>query len=313
MAQTPDATLNQLRYFAALAEELHFGRAAQKVGISQPALTRQIQRLERFVGVGLVERTKRSISLTKAGEVFAEQARETLRHHDRAIQAARHVGNRREQSLAIGFEPCAPFHNFPSVVLEYLRRYPQTRLSTFVMGAPEQGEALARHRIDLGFVHPPVPEQEHFTFEPVGEDRFILALPDSHELASRKRVRLADLKNERWLLYPRDLAPACYDAVVRMCEASGFRPDVIHESNGVSVSLSLIPALRAVTLFPECVGNQKADGVAFRDLEGRLATVTCGFLRRAASRSRAAERFLNMWRTAMGTQSEERSSRKIIG
>lgn len=312
MAQTPDATLNQLRYFAALAEELHFGRAAQKVGISQPALTRQIQRLERFVGEGLVERTKRSISLTKAGAVFAEQARETLRHHDRAIQAARHVGNRREQSLAIGFEPCAPFHNFPSVVLEYLRRYPQTRLSTFVMAAPEQGEALARHRIDLGFVHPPVPEQEHFTFEPVGEDRFILALPDSHALASRKRVRLAELKKERWIFYPRHLAPACYDAVVRMCDASGFRPDVIHESNGVSVSLSLIPALRAVTLFPECVGNQKADGVAFRELEGRLATVTCGFLQ-TANRSPAAERFLNIWRTAMGTHSEERSTRKIIG
>jgi DNA-binding transcriptional LysR family regulator len=313
MAQTLDATLNQLRYFAALAEELHFGRAAGRVGISQPALTRQLQSLERFVGVRLVERTKRLVSLTKAGEVFAEQARETLRHHDRAIHAARHVGNRREQSLAIGFEPCAPFHNFPSVVLEYLRRYPQTRLSTFLMPAPEQGEALARHRIDLGFLHPPVPEQEQFAFEPVSEDRFILALPCSHALASRKRVRLADLKKERWVFYPRHLAPACYDAVLRMCEASGFRPDVIHESNGISVSLSLIPTLGAVTLFPECVRNQNAEGVVFREVEGRVARVTCGFLLWAADRSPAVERFLNIWRAASGTQSEERSARKIIG
>ena len=134
-----------------------------------------------------------------------------------------------------------------------------------------------------------------------------------HTLASRKRIPLADLKKERWVLYPRHLAPACYDAVVRMCEASGFRPDVIHESNGVSVSLSLIPALKAVTLFPECVGNQKADGIAFRELEGRLARVTCGFLRRAGDRSPAVERFLNIWRTAMGTQSEERLNRKTMG
>ena len=207
MAQAPDATLNQLRYFAALADELHFGRAAQKVGISQPALTRQIQSLERFVGAPLVERTRRSISLTRAGQVFAERARETLRHHDRAMDAARNSSTRREESLARGFEPCAPFHNFPSVVLEYLRRYPETRLSSFVMAAPEQAEALQRYRIDLGFVHPPVPEQERFAFEPVSEDRFILAVPDSHALASRKRVRVTELKKERWVFYPHHLAP----------------------------------------------------------------------------------------------------------
>jgi len=202
MAQAPDATLNQLRYFAALADELHFGRAAQKVGISQPVLTRQIQSLEGFVGAPLVERTGRSISLTRAGQVFAERARETLRHHDRAMEGARNASNRCETSLAIGFEPCAPFHNFPWVVLQYLRRHPETRLSSFVMAAPEQAEALERHRIDLGFVHPPVPEQERFAFEPVSEDRFILALPDSHALASRKRVRVAELRRSAGFSIP---------------------------------------------------------------------------------------------------------------
>ena len=311
MAVAPEATLNQLRYFAALADELHFGRAAQKIGISQPALTRQIQSLERFVGAPLVERAQRSIALTKAGEVFAGKARETLRHHERAIEAARNVGNRPEQTLAIGFESCAPFHSFPSVVLAYLRRYPQTRLSSLVMAAPEQAEALERHRIDLGFVHPPVPGQERFAFEPVFEDRFILALPESHALASRRRVRISDLKKERWVFYPRHLAPACYDAVHRICEAGGFRPEVVHESNGVSVSLSLIPELGVVTLFPECVRSQKAEGVAYRELEGNYATVTCGFLRRAGDRSTAAERFLRIWRTA--GLSESRSIRNAIG
>lgn len=313
MAQPPDATLNQLRYFATLAEELHFGRAAQQLGISQPALTRQIQSLEKFVGTALVERTRRAISLTTAGHVFAERARETLRHHDRAMEAARNAGQRREQSLAIGFEPCAPFHNLPSIVLQYLRRYPQTRFSSFVMAAPEQAEALARRRIDLGFVHPPVPEAERFTFEPVGEDRFILALPDSHPLAARKRVRLTELKKEHWVFYPRHLAPACYDAVQRICEADGFRPEVVHESNGISVSLSLIPALGAVTLFPECVRNQKADGVVYRELEGKNAAVTCGFLRRTGEQSTPADRFLKLWRAMGQTPSREQPVRQIIG
>lgn len=309
----PDATLNQLRYFAMLAEELHFGKAAQQLGISQPALTRQIQSLEKFVGTPLVDRSRRAISLTAAGRVFAEDARETLRRYDRAMEAARNTGQRREQSLAVGFEPCAPFHNLPSVVLQYLRRYPHTRFSSFVMAAPEQAEGLARRRIDLGFLHPPIPEAEHFAFEPVGEDRFIVALPDSHPLAARKRVRLTELKKERWVFYPRRLAPACYDAVERICEAGGFRPHVVHESNGIAVSLSLIPALGAVTLFPECVRNQKVEGVVYRDLEGRNASVTCGFLRRVDQQSAAAERFLKLWRTMLQTQSREQPVRRIIG
>jgi DNA-binding transcriptional LysR family regulator len=296
MARAPEATLNQLRYFATLAEQLHFGRAAQQLGISQPALTRQIQILEKFVGAPLVERTRRAISLTTAGRVFAEHAQETVRLHDRAMEAARNTGRRREESIALGFEPCAPFHNLPLMVLRYLQKYPQTRFSTFVMAAPEQAEALARRRIDLGFVHPPVPEAERFAFEPVGEDRFIVALPDAHPLSAQKRVRLTELKKERWVFYPRHLAPACYDAVQRICDEGGFRPDVVHETNDISVSLRLIPALGVVTLFPECVRNQKADGVVYRELECKNAAVTCGFLRRSDQQSTAAERFLKLWR-----------------
>lgn len=313
MARAPDATLNQLRYFAALAGELHFGRAALQLGISQPALTRQIQSLENFVGTPLIERKGRAISLTAAGRTFAERARETLQHHDHAMESARNTGQRHEHSLAVGFEPCAPFHDLPSVVLQFLRRYPLTRFSSLVMSGPEQADALARCRIDLGFVHPPVPESERLTFEPVGEDRFVLALPASHPLTARKRVPISELSKERWVLYPRRLAPACYDAVQHICEAAGFKPDVVHESNAVSVSLSLVPALGAVTLFPECVRSQKADGVVFRDLAGRDVSVVCGFLRRTGEQSAAVARFLKLWRAA--GQKEPRAERlsRIIG
>jgi DNA-binding transcriptional LysR family regulator len=296
MTQPTDASLRQLRYFTILAEELHFGKAAVRLGISQPALTRQIQNLERLVGSELVARTQRSVALTPAGATFAERARETLQHHDRSLEATRNVAARGNESLALGFESCAPYHDFPAVVEQFLRRYPNTRLSSFQMSGPEQAEALTRHRIDLGFVHPPVPDHELFTFEKVAEERFIAALPSAHKLCSRKRIPTAELANEKFVLFPRSLAPGCYDAIQRICQAAGFHPEIVHESNDVSVSLQLIPVIGAVTLFPECVSSRQADGVAYRDLEGSVTTVTCGFLRRAGKAAASVERFLRMWR-----------------
>ena len=189
MGQASDASLRQLRYFAALAEELHFGKAAARLGISQPSLTRQIQALEKIVGTHLVERTQRSVSLTPAGVAFVERARVTLDHHDRSVEAARNVNARRIESLAIAFEACAPYHDFPEVVRQFIARYPRTRFSSFQMSGPEQAEALMRNRIDAGFMHPPIPDDSLLTFERVADERFIVALPSSHRLASRRRVR----------------------------------------------------------------------------------------------------------------------------
>jgi DNA-binding transcriptional LysR family regulator len=291
-----DASLRQLRYFTALAEDLHFGKAAVRLGISQPALTRQIQSLEKVVGASLLERSRRNVALTAAGAAFVAQAQQTLDQHERSLETARNVAARGNDSLAIGFESCAPFHDFPGVVREFLTRYPRTRLSTLQMSGPEQAEALARNRIDLGFVHPPVPDRGLFSFDRVADERFVAALPSTHRLASRKRVPSAELAKEKFVLFPRALAPGCYDAIQRICQAAGFTPDVVHESNDISVSLKLIPVVGAVTLFPECVARQRARGVVFRELEGSVTTVTCGFLRRTNDGAKPAERFLKMWR-----------------
>jgi DNA-binding transcriptional LysR family regulator len=303
MTQPADASLRQLRYFAVLADELHFGRAAARLGITQPSLTRQIQTLEKIVGTVLLERTQRAVSLTAAGVAFVERARVTLLHHDRSLDTARNVAARRGESLSIGFECCAPFHDFPEVVKQFIARYPRTRLSSFQMSGSEQTEALTRNRIDAGFVHPPVPEAALFTFEKVGIERFVVAMPASHRLASKKRVPCSELAKEKFVLYPRALAPGCYDAVQQICQAAGFTPDVVHESNEISVSLSLIPAAGVVTLYPECVRNRHAPGVAFRDIDGSVTTVTCGFLRRSGDAAPAVARFLKMWRTLKADRS----------
>src|SRR4051812_16906889 len=136
MSQSTDASLRQLRYFAALADELHFGKAAARLGISQPSLTRQIQALEKIVGTPLVERTQRAVSLTKAGIAFAERARITLSSHERSLETARNVAARRGESLAIGFECCAAYHDFPEVVRRFMVRYPETHFSSLQMSGP---------------------------------------------------------------------------------------------------------------------------------------------------------------------------------
>lgn len=295
MPPPTDATLRQLRYFAALAEDRHFGKAATRLGISQPTLTRQIQNLEKIVGAALLKRTSRTVSLTAAGEAFAERALLTLRNHDQSIETARNVSTRRDESLAVGFECCAPYHDFPEVVKRFMALYPRTRVSSFMMSSAEQPEALARRRIDVGFLHPPVPEDPMFTFEKVDEERFVVALPSSHKLAARKLVPCSQLAGEKFALYPRALAPGCYDAVHRICAAAGFTPEVVHESNDISVSLRLIPASGVVTLVPECVGKRRAPGVAFREIEGNVTTVTCGFLRLSGDSPIPVQRFLKMW------------------
>src|SRR5205823_2764359 len=144
--------------------------------------------------------TQRAVKLTAAGVAFAERARVTLDHHERSLETARNVASRHSESLAIGFECCAPYHDFPEVVKQFIARYPRTRLSSFQMGGSEQVEALARNRIDAGFLHPPVPDEEPFVFEAVGEDRFVVAMPSSHRLAARRRVRCSELAEEKFVL-----------------------------------------------------------------------------------------------------------------
>ncbi len=296
MIKATDASLRQLRYFAVLAEELHFGKAASRLGISQPSLTRQIQLLEKIVGTALLDRTQRAVSLTPAGVAFVAQARATLNYHDRSLETARNVAGRKQESLAIGFEPCAHFHNLPMVLKQFVVRYPGIRLSSFEMSASEQAEAVARNRIDAGFMHPPVPDDPLFAFDLVGEERFVVAMPSAHKLASRRRVPCSALASEKFALYPRSIAPGCYDAVQQICKAAGFSPEIIHETNEISVVLSLIPVSGVVTLFPECVRQRRAPGVVFRDIEGAVTTVPCGFLRRSGDVNPHVAHFLTVWR-----------------
>ena len=286
--------LRQVRSFVVLAEELHFGKAATRLSLAQPSLTRQIQLLEAYMGVALFHRTQREVHLTPAGQTFLEQARITLEQHDRSIEAAQNVAEKHTDVLTIGFEPCAAFHGLPQVVQEFGRRHPKVKLISYQLNAPEQEEALRRGRIDAGFLHPPVADPK-LIFEKVLEERFIAVLPASHPLAHQRRIRLSDLAAERFILFPRKLAPGCFDIIMNLCRCAGFAPRTQHETSEMTLCLSLVAAGSGITLAPVCVRRWKVPGIVYRELDSDSAIVESGIIRNSGGPSIALKHFLGVW------------------
>ncbi|UFP96235.1 LysR family transcriptional regulator [Gloeobacter morelensis] len=294
-----DIEFRQLRYFVALAEELHFGQAALRLQIAQPSLSRQIQLLERQLGAPLFRRTQRQVQLTPVGQVFLEQAKRTLEQHERALEIARNTVHQSMDVLTIGFEPCAAFHGLPEIVQQFAAHHPDIRLITHQLTAPEQEEAVRRGRIDAGFLHPPVGDP-NLAFEKVMEESFLAALPSVHPLAGRRKIALGDLALEVFIFFPREVAPACFDITYRLCSEAGFVPNVQHRTSDLNFCLALVSSGAGVTIAPACARERRIRGVAYRELNKATPRVESGFVRRPGSISPALELLVKLWRSYAG-------------
>ncbi|MBC8122124.1 MAG: LysR family transcriptional regulator [Gemmatimonadaceae bacterium] len=297
MEKPPEIEVRQLHYFVVLAEELHFGQAAARLGIAQPSLSRQIQLLEQQLGSPLFQRTQRQVQLTPVGQVFLEQARLTLDQHARGIETARNAAQRQLDVLSVAFEPCATFHGLLEVVQKFAQYYPKTRLISYQLTAPEQHEAVRRGRIDAGFLHPPV-SGPGLVFEKVLEETFLCALPTVHPLARRRKIALEALTTEAFILFPRAVAPACFDIIYELCHQAGFIPDVQHQTSDLNFCLNLVASGMGVTIVPACARERQFPGVTYRELSKATSTVASGFIRRADEPvSPAFEQLLSLWRS----------------
>ncbi len=286
----------QLRYFVVLAEELHFGRAAIQLEIAQPSLSRQIQLLEQQLGAPLFRRTRRQVQLTPVGQIFLEQAKLTLEQHARGIEMTRNAAQRQLDVLSVGFEPCATFHGLLAVVRQFAQRYPNIQLVSQQLTAPEQHEAVRRGRIDAGFLHPPVSGPD-LVFEKVLEETFLCALPTGHSLARRRKIALEALAAEAFVLFPRSLAPACFDIIYALCHQAGFTPRVQHQTSDLNFCLNLVASGVGVTIVPACARERQLPGVAYRELSKATPTVESGFIRRADEPvAPALGLLLDLWR-----------------
>ena len=287
--------LRHLRYFVAVAEELHFGRAAQKLGIAQPPLSQQIRRLELEIGVQLLQRTKRRVQLTEAGRAFLEEARKTLSQVDRAINAAQRAGRGEIGRLTIGFLGAATYGLLPSILIAFRNRYPDVEVELHELKTSELIVALREGRIQVGFVRLPV-QDELLAVQPILREELLVALSERHPLASRAHLSFRDLANEAFLLPPRQLAPSFHEQILSLCHQAGFTPKLGAEAIQLQTIINLVAAGMGITLVPESVQNLAGRGVVFKKLPEPAPTMEVAVAWRRDAHSEILSAFLNVVR-----------------
>ena len=259
--------LRHLRYFVTVAEELHFGRAAKKLHISQPPLSMQIRALEAELGVMHFNRTQRSVALTQSGNGLLGEARHILTRVDQAVLMTRRVSRGEIGELAIGFISVADYNVLPVVLREFRRAFPLVDLTLRESTTDAQIRDLLAGRIDVGFVLPPINEPSLESL-PILREPLIAALPDKHPLARKAgKLVLEKLKDAPFILFPRPYAPGLYDDVVSCCKAAGFSPRVEQEAIQMQTIVSLVSAELGVALIPASLTNLRRTGVTYKELK----------------------------------------------
>lgn len=259
--------LRQLRYFVAVARELSFTKAAGKLRVAQPALSRQIRLLEEEIGVRLLERNRRATYLTEPGRVFLAEACSLLEQGDRAIQLARKARTIEVPELNIGYV-WGLFHAIvPSAVSRFRQLLPEVPVNLFDWTATGQADGISEGKIDAGFIgleaDAGIPG---FARRLVGECEFIAALPEKHPAARRKHVALDSLAREPFLMISSRTYPGAWELIMRACEQAGFRPGVRQNvERGYSI-VGLVASTGAIALLPESLRSLPHPGVVFRRL-----------------------------------------------
>ncbi|MDB5690476.1 MAG: Transcriptional regulator, LysR family [Sphingomonas bacterium] len=263
--------LRHLRYFVAVAEELHFGRAAVRLGITQPPLSQQIAALEEELGVTLFERTSRHVALTGPARLFLTEARKTLAQAAHAIDIARRAQQGEVGELSIGFSSSVPF---TPVVVEALSAFresrPAVRLNLTEMPRGEQIDALVQDRIDIGFIRGfetpalsiPINVRMLLT-EPL-----LVAMRSDHPLAAQKRLpTIDDLRDAPFVLYQRTFGAGFNEHLTQLCARAGFTPRVVQEATGLSTLLGLVAAGMGITILTRSLGVLHPENIVFRTLD----------------------------------------------
>jgi DNA-binding transcriptional LysR family regulator len=303
--------LRHLRYFAAVAEELHFGRAAARLGIAQPPLSQQIQQLERELGVELLSRARRRVALTEAGRVFLREAREILQRAAAAATAAQRAARGETGSLAVGMVASATYGAAPRIFRSFRARHPDVAVSLAVMNTGAQVAALRAGAIQLGLARPPFGDETLVT-EPLLHEPVVVALPEGHPLEARERLRLPALAREPFVLFPRHQRPGWYDFVQGLCRDAGFRPVVAQEAPDLASAMALVAAGIGLTIIPESVQDLRRSGVAYRPIVPPAPRTTLVALRRPEDQLPVVDRFLAVAREVLAAPDGGRAAARRL-
>ncbi|MCC3446464.1 MAG: LysR family transcriptional regulator [Microcoleus sp. PH2017_25_DOB_D_A] len=292
--------LRHLRYFIAVAEELNFTRAAERLHMAQPPLSQQIQHLEAELGFQLFRRTKRTVVLTEAGQVFFEESQKILLQVDRAIQLGKQTSRGELGQLTVGFVSSAAHNVVPAILQAFRTRCPAVKLELHELTTNEQLQRLRFGRIDIGFVRPPI-EEDGINSEIVFREPLIVALPETHYLADRAVVELRELSAEPFILFPRSLAPGLYDPIVSLCLQEGFSPIAGQEAIQMQTIISLVAAEMGVAIVPASMQNFQRTGVVYKHLQEPSPIVSIALIWRD-NPTPAVQRFLQTARDLSSLQ-----------
>ena len=282
-----------LRYFLAVAEELHFGRAAQRLSITQPPLSLNIQQLEASVGARLFDRDSKGVRLTAAGAAFQDAARALLARADEARQLAREIEGGAVGRLRVGFVGSVLFRGLPQWLARFQAEHPRIEVRLSELNSQEQVDALVRDELDLGFVHTPrVPPE--LQVQLLHEDAFLCCLPADHALARRRKVALADLRDEPFVMFSRRASPDYFARIMAMCGSLGFQPRVRHEVRHWLSVVSVVAQGMGVAVVPAPLQRSGMAGAVFRPLADATlpSPVYCAW--KTALDQPACSRFLAM-------------------
>ncbi|WP_315701190.1 MULTISPECIES: LysR substrate-binding domain-containing protein [unclassified Bradyrhizobium] len=262
--------LNQLRCFVTVAEELHFGRAAARLNMTQPPLSRQIQVLEHIIDAALLERTSRSVKLTPAGRSFLPEARRILKMAESAAQVARRIAKGKSGSLKIGFTAAAAYGFMPELLAACRTRLPEADLSLKEMVSGDQIEALASGQIDAGLLRPPIARPELATKRVVAE-QLLAAVPRRHRLASVDSVSIKDFDGQPFIMYSPSEARYFHDLLVSQFMRAEVLPRYVQHLSQIHSILSMVRAGLGVAIVPQAASSLKIADVKLRPLKLRNA------------------------------------------
>jgi len=293
--------VHQLRYFIAVAEELHFGKAAEKLNMSQPPLSQQIKKLENELNVTLFNRTKRSVTLTNVGKLFLKDAYDILKRievsSDRVIKYAHgEIGE-----INLGYASYCIFDVLPMILKDFYKKYPEVKVNLRHLTTAQQLDAFNHSQIDIGLLCPPVDDAK-LTLEPIYQQPFVAVIPSDSELAkesSNNSIDISQLKSYPFIMTPRDVGSGYYDAIINICFEAHFSPQVILEVNDLHELISLVSTGLGVSIVPESLVQYQKSNVVFKKLNHDAFQVDTAIAFKEEAKTEVVNNFLTITKNIM--------------
>jgi DNA-binding transcriptional LysR family regulator len=262
--------LRQIRSFLSIAETLHFGRTAELIHLSQPALSLQIRALEEEIGVRLLERNRRNTTLTAAGLAFREDAAAALSQLEQAIRRARLAAKGKRGLLRIGFISTAGSEMVTDIVRQFRELNPEVEFSLRNILTAPQVQMLETGALDIGFLRLPIGERSALDVVTVHREPFVLVVPSSHKLAKRKRVRLREVAGQDFVMYERTWAPGFHDLMVRILHDAGIVPNVSQTAGEIPTLISLVDSRMGIAIMPASAAKHSVASVVACEISDRI-------------------------------------------